>query len=416
VVRYAANGVRGKALSLCASDLRESRVAHCGANSISDLDGSIPHFVALPKILHTVHLVNCCDRGHSARLTSPASCFAGDALQRTPRLKKHIEWEQELNSNLRQNGHREESMFRAVINIVRSALGPALASFLSLSNSLSQTYSPPQNSASLTANLRFADATPLDEDYRRQFVNCDGNGPSGLKDHFRGNSLVIPGQPPNKQYYLCSRDPSHLGALLRMPDGAVFWQSKMALDVDGSWVAWSGRGGATDQQLTSYTWHGATDKASQAAQLDPDRIPFIVIPNDGLSRITRSAAKELGAEFVQRTGLRFGDMGVVIYRDQWTPVIVGDGGPFMRIGEASAKVFEAIGQSRCRGWNSDKSRCTGPAGGGYPYKNFGIDRDVLFIVWPNSGVGDIGPENALATLCSFAHAKLGLAGSEACPR
>jgi hypothetical protein len=200
-----------------------------------------------------------------------------------------------------------------------------------------------------------------------------------------------------------------------MPDGAVFWQSKMALDVDGSWVAWSGRGGATDQQLTSYTWPGATNKASQAAQLDPDRIPFIVIPNDGLRVITRSAAKELGAEFAQRTGLRFGDIGVVIYRDQWTPVIVGDGGPFMRIGEASAKVFEAIGQSRCRGWNSDKSRCTGPAGGGYPYKNFGIDGDVLFIVWPNSAVGDIGPEDALATLCSFAHAKLGLAGSEACP-
>jgi Fungal chitosanase of glycosyl hydrolase group 75 len=307
-------------------------------------------------------------------------------------------------------------MFRAIINIVRPALGAALATFLCLSNSLSQTYSPPQNSASLTANLRFADAKPLDEDYRSQFVNCDGNGPPGLKDHFRGHSLVIPGRPPNKQYYLCSRDPSHLGALLRMPDGAVFWQSKMALDVDGSWVAWSGRGGATDQQLTSYTWPGATDKASQAAQLDPDRIPFIVIPNDGLRGITGSAAKELGAEFAQRTGLRFGDMGVVIYRDQWTPVMVGDGGPFMRVGEASSKVFESIRQSRCRGWNSDKSRCIGSASGGYPYRDFGIDRDVLFIVWPNSAPHNIGPGNALVTLCSFAIAKLGLPRSDACPR
>jgi hypothetical protein len=306
-------------------------------------------------------------------------------------------------------------MFRAIINIVRPALGAALATFLYLSNSWSQTYSPPQSSASLTANLRFADAKPLDEDYRSQFANCDGNGPHGLKDQFRGHSLMIPGRPPNKQYYLCSNDPSHLDALLRMPDGAIFWQSKMALDVDGSWVAWSGGGGATDQKFTSYTWPGATD-TSQAAQLDPDRIPFIVVPNDGLRGLTGNAAKELGAEFAQRTGLRFGDMGVVIYRDQWTPVIVGDGGPFMRIGEASSKVFEAIGQSRCKGWNSDKSRCSGPAGGGYPYRNFGIDRDVLFIVWPNSAVGDIGPENALATLCLFAHAKLGLAGSEACPR
>ena len=138
-------------------------------------------------------------------------------------------------------------MFRAVINIVRPALAAALGTFPCLSNSLSQTYSPPQNSPSLTANLRSADPKPLDEDYRSQFVNCDGNGPPGLKDHFRGHSLVIPGRPQNKQYYLCSRDPSHLGALLRMPDGADLGRAR--------WRS----------TLTDRGWRGADEAAPRSA-------------------------------------------------------------------------------------------------------------------------------------------------------
>ncbi len=43
----------------------------------------------------------------------------------------------------------------------------------------------------------------------------------------------------------------------------------------------------------------------------------------------------MGRMFADKTGLRLGDMGVVVYKDRWTPVLIADGGPFMRLGEGS---------------------------------------------------------------------------------
>lgn len=45
-----------------------------------------------------------------------------------------------------------------------------------------------------------------------------------------------------------------------------------------------------------------------------------------------------------------GNMGIVIYRDKWTPAFIADGGPFMRLGEGSSKVFEVLGETRCKKW------------------------------------------------------------------
>ena len=122
----------------------------------------------------------------------------------------------------------------------------------------------------------------------------------------------------------------------------------------------------------------------------------------------------MGRLFAKKTGLRLGDMGVVVYKDRWTPVLIGDGGPFMRLGEGSSRVFEAIGETRCKRWSSDGQTCTGP-GNVYPYKNFGLARDVTFIVYPGSSSSEITPQNALPKLCSFAKQKLGLEGGAMCP-
>ena len=277
-------------------------------------------------------------------------------------------------------------------------------------------YDPPPASQPLLNQVDLPAATPLDEDYRLQFVACDrGLNGVGRKDHFRGHSLWVPGKPPSKQYYLCSNDPSNVKALLRLKDGGILLHSKMALDVDGSWAAWNDLPGATDQKETSYKWPGVADKHSRAAQLDPDRIPFVVMPMSGIQRLTGSASGALGREFADKTGLRLGDMGVVIYRDKWTPVLVGDGGPFMRLGEGSSRIFESIGQSRCRQWSSDGLSCVGAGHGSYPYRNVGVGSDVLFILYPNSHVSDITPENSAAKLCAFAKTRLGLTGGAFCP-
>jgi len=278
------------------------------------------------------------------------------------------------------------------------------------------SYTPPSASASVTAKIDFSRAQPLDEDYRQQFVNCDGNGRPDLRNTFRGHSLVRPNKPDSQQYYLCTRDPSNLKALLKLADGGVFWESKMALDVDGSWVAWEGVGGATDQRETSFKWPTVQDKQSRQAQIDPDRFPFIVIPTDGLKALTGATSGSLSSEFAKLTGLKMGDVGVVIYKNQWTPVFIADGGPFMRIGEGSARVFEGIGETRCRKWNADKTRCVGPGNGHYPYRDFGISNQVLFIAWPGSANPGMGPDAAITTICNFAQQKLGLEGSPNCRR
>ena len=49
----------------------------------------------------------------------------------------------------------------------------------------------------------------------------------------------------------------------------------------------------------------------------------------------------------------------------------------MRLGEGSSRVFEAIGESRCKKWNSDQTACIGP-GHVYPYKNFGLGHVAEF--------------------------------------
>jgi hypothetical protein len=149
-----------------------------------------------------------------------------------------------------------------------------------------ESYKPPPASASLTAKIDFSRAQLLDEDYRRQFVNCDGGGPASERNTFRGHSLVRPNKPDNQQYYLCTIDPSHLSALLKLSDGGIYWHGKLALDVDGSWAAWEGIGGATDRKETSFKWPQVADKQSHEAQIDLDRFPFIVIPTDGLKSLT----------------------------------------------------------------------------------------------------------------------------------
>lgn len=276
-------------------------------------------------------------------------------------------------------------------------------------------YDPPAASAPLLRGVDFAASAPLDEGYRQQFVACDRGLPGiGTKDHFRGHSLRIPGRPEARQFYLCSRDPSNVKALLKLKDGGVLWHSKMALDVDGSWAAWNGVPGATDLKETSYKWPGVADTSSRAAQIDPDRIPFVVMPTAGLRTLTGSASRELGEEFAVRTGLRLGDMGVVVFRDKWAPVLIGDGGPFMRLGEGSSRVFEAIGQSRCKKWSADGLACVGTGNGAYPYRNFGLGSDVLFILYPGSHAQDITPANAVSKLCAFARDKLGLTGGAMC--
>jgi hypothetical protein len=262
-------------------------------------------------------------------------------------------------------------------------------------------YVPPAASAALLKGIDFKKAVPVDEAYRAEFANCDKN------NKFRGVDLT--GDYRCKKMNAAGKDisdPNRAEALLRLANGAIYWHSKMALDVDGSWAAWNGLGDHTTQKRTSFHWSDQADPKSQAAQADPDQFPFIVIPTDGIKAMTHERAKELGAEFADKTGLAIGDLGVVIYKGTWTPAFVADGGPFMRLGEASSLVFKLVGQDRCRKWSEDKKHCVGPGNNAEPYRDFSVGKDVIFIVFPKSGVANMTAGNAIATICQHAKDKL----------
>ena len=226
------------------------------------------------------------------------------------------------------------------------------------------TYTPPPASADALRDVDFAAARPLDEDYRAQFDRCD------RENIFRGVRMT--------RFRRCSTDPNRARALLKFPDGTVFFESKMGLDIDGSKKACT-EPGLADLCSTWFEWPGLT---GNARFVDSDKFPYVVIPIAGLGRQDR--------EFRDKTGVDKGDLGVVVFRDKVVPVFVADGGPHNKLGEGSAALFREIGADRCRRMSRD-GHCE-------RYLDASIERGVLFFLFPGSRVEGLTPDNALETI------------------
>lgn len=226
-------------------------------------------------------------------------------------------------------------------------------------------YAPPAGSAAAVSKIDFSKAAPLDEDYRKQFAACD--------DANRFHGVAMTG------WRKCSTDKNNLRGLLKFPDGTVFFEAKMSLDIDGSWKACE-MAGPTDLCPTWYNWPGKTGRKSF---LDSDLVPYIVIPIATFGSLPTSLRKE----FRNKTGIDKGDFAVVVYDGRVVPAIVGDGGPVNKMGEASNAVFKAVGKDRCRTTNAD-GHCTG-------YLNASLESGAMYFVFPDSARSDITPENAL---------------------
>jgi Fungal chitosanase of glycosyl hydrolase group 75 len=187
--------------------------------------------------------------------------------------------------------------------------------------------------AARAQNLVPPKGKPLDESYLSQFTSCDRN------NTFHG----VLREPPHG----CKTDPSRLEKLERIapqvgrPE-AIVYISKLAWDRDGSSFACS-TPGYTDQCATSYmlnpTASAPCPRAAGArppcVPVDADRVPYIAIPAAGPASIRPR-------EFREKTGVGFGDFGVVIANGKMVPVIVADGGPANKIGEGSTALLKAL--------------------------------------------------------------------------
>lgn len=160
---------------------------------------------------------------------------------------------------------------------------------------------------------------PVDEEYRRQFGSCDRDG------SFRGYQV----DP-------CTDDPNQVTALRRLHDGAIAYVSKLAVDLDGSRFACGPRHGRTDQCPTALMLR--TEK-NREIPVDADAIPYVVIPEAGPPAVA--------GEFTRLTRVKVGDFGIVIANGRVVPVIVGDTGPFAKLGEGSLALHRALGRQLC---------------------------------------------------------------------
>ncbi len=232
-------------------------------------------------------------------------------------------------------------------------------------------YSPPAASMMVLEGINFAGATPVDESYRAEFDRCD------RENIFKGKRMT--------NFRKCTNDPNRVKALLRFTDRTVFFESKLSLDIDGSFKACHSPGLA-DQCPTWFEWPAL---GLPARYVDSDKYPFMVIPISGPDGPSST-------EFRDRTGIRKGDLGVVIFKDKVVPVFVADGGPHNKLGEGSAALFAALGESRCR-------RTLG--GHCESYRDVSIPRGVLFFLFPDSKIEGLTPANALGKIRSEALAR-----------
>lgn len=111
----------------------------------------------------------------------------------------------------------------AMVYLATGAIGPMSAQ--------PTTYQPPASSSTAVTGIPFEKALPVDKGYRSEFISC------GRMNRFRGQVM-----PPFRE---CSRDANNVRALLRFPDGTVFFDSKLSLDMVGSWLACKGSGAPT---------------------------------------------------------------------------------------------------------------------------------------------------------------------------
>lgn len=190
---------------------------------------------------------------------------------------------------------------------------------------------------------------PINEEYRLRFGVCDRT------DNFGAVHFPILDAKSNIRWYPCSSDPSEFIRFERVPavpgsvHDAVVVEAKMARDDDGAAAACHGKGGPTDQCSTAlmlhatakhpclltHEGHGAVVPISRCVPVDPDAVPYVVIPGAGPKGVE-------SGEFSRVSGIVVGDYGVVFANGKQVPVIVADVGPAYKIGEGSTALLRLL--------------------------------------------------------------------------
>jgi hypothetical protein len=165
----------------------------------------------------------------------------------------------------------------------------------------------------------------------------------------------------NKLEGLCS--------LHRLPNGVIVIHAKMDIDADGSPNALT-IDPEFGQLTTAFTYRGFS---GQAAHVDAERVPYIVLPQHGPE----------SADFYENANVRVGDIAAVIYKGRVQFAFVADIGPPDKIGEGSVALAQALGHDPFVVHKGQKLVDNAIPGG------------VIYIVFPGSRIRGLTPDNVV---------------------
>ena len=202
-------------------------------------------------------------------------------------------------------------------------------------------------------------ATAVNTPYKKLYDDCDSN------NRFAGRSLPT----HNGKGLTCSGDPNRVAALTKYPDGTIAFNAKGSVDADGSRFACGD--GWPNQCGTWLTF----DQGSQRHDVNAEDTPFVVVP---------IKMQSTGISFQDDTGIRRGDIAVAYTNGKCTFGVVGDAGPYFRLGELSLKAHAELGHPRCK------------VPGQYPctaIRDSSIPKNVNYLIFPGTRPAPLTSQN-----------------------
>ena len=189
--------------------------------------------------------------------------------------------------------------------------------------------------------------------YKQLYDECDRN------DVFAGKSLPDSAGHPQR----CSTDPNRVESVTKYPDGTIAFKAKMSVDADGSPVV-----GGSGWPNNVETWL-EFDRGSAFHFANAEEVPYVVVPNP---------VPGGNISFQRDAGIRRGDLAVVLKGGKCSFGVVGNSGPWFRLGEASMRSHEELGNPQCK--NPAEHPCRKLRGNG----GIGIESGVTYIVFPGT--------------------------------
>jgi hypothetical protein len=173
--------------------------------------------------------------------------------------------------------------------------------------------------------LRIGPSRPT---YKALFDECDA------RNTYLGKPL-----PSSGGHHVTCEDKNKVAFVYRYHDGTIRFRAKAAVDADGSFVGC--KSGWPNQCETWLSF----DPGSARKYVDAEATPFVVIPRDYVRGKGKNAITV--TSFRKDTGIGKGDLAVALYHGRCSFAVVGDAGPYFRLGELSLRSHMDLGRPQC---------------------------------------------------------------------